>query len=123
MRYTAQKERMMKTTMQWKGYIAKIEYDPDIREFYGIVQNATSVITFYGSSVEKLEQEFENSMLEYFKVCEEKGRKPDKPYSGKFSIRLSPQIHGRIATSALQAGKSVNKWVSDTLEHSVLGNN
>ena len=110
----------MQTTIQWKGYIAKIEYDQDIRKFYGIVQNATSVITFYGSSVEELEQEFENSMLEYFKVCEESGRQPDKPYSGKFSVRLTPQMHGRIVASAIQAGKSVNKWVADTLEHSLM---
>ncbi len=106
----------MQSTMTWKGYIAVIDYDPDISKFHGIVQNATSVITFYGSSVEELEREFETSMVEYFKVCEEKGKQPDKPYSGKFNVRLTPHLHGRIAVAALSNGKSINKWVADTLD-------
>ena len=109
----------MQTTMSWKGYIATIEYDPDIRKFHGIVQNANSVITFYGSSVDELECEFEASMTEYFKLCKEKGKRPDKPYSGRFNVRLTPHLHGEIAAAAIKERKSLNQWVVDTLDQSV----
>ncbi len=109
----------MQTTMTWKGYIAKIEYDPEIRKFYGIVQNANSVITFYGSSVDELELEFAASMTEYFKICKEKGKQPDKPYSGRFNVRLSPHLHGQIAAAAMKNGKSLNQWVAETLEQTL----
>ena len=109
----------MQTTMIWKGYIATIAYDPDIRKFHGIVQNANSVITFYGSSVDELEREFEASMIEYFKICKEKGKQPDKPYSGRFNVRLTPHLHGEIVAAAITAGKSLNQWVADILDQSV----
>ena len=109
----------MQTTMIWKGYIATIAYDPDIRKFHGIVQNANSVITFYGSSVDELEREFEASMTEYFKIFKEKGKQPDKPYSGRFNVRLTPHLHGEILAAAIIAGKSLNQWVADIFDQSV----
>jgi predicted HicB family RNase H-like nuclease len=112
-------EEAMQTTMNWKGYIATIEYDPGIRKFHGIVQNANSLITFYGSSVDELEREFAASMSEYFKICKEKGRQPDKPYSGRFNVRLTPLLHGEIAATAIREGKSLNQWVRETLEQTL----
>jgi len=109
----------MKAKMRWKGYVASIDYDPAIRKFYGIVQNANSVITFYGASVDELEREFAASMNEYFKICAEKGKSPDKPYSGRFNVRLAPHLHGQIAAAAMQEGKSLNQWVAENLTNSL----
>jgi predicted HicB family RNase H-like nuclease len=109
----------MQSTITWKGYIATIAYDPEIRKFYGMVQNANSVITFYGSSVDELEREFEASMTEYFNICKEKGKQPDKPYSGRFHLRLPPHLHGRIAATAMVEGKSLNQWVTEALEQTL----
>ncbi|MCF8077127.1 MAG: toxin-antitoxin system HicB family antitoxin, partial [Desulfotignum sp.] len=44
---------------------------------------------------------------------------PDKPYSGKLTLRLPPQTHAEIAQAAAQKGTSLNKWVTDTLTQSV----
>ena len=112
-------EGTMQTTISWNGYIATIEYDPSIRKFHGIVQNANSLITFYGSSVDELEREFAMSMTEYFKICKQKGKRPDKPYSGRFNVRLQPRLHGEIAATAIREGKSLNQWVTETLEQSI----
>jgi len=46
----------------------------------------------------------------------EKGKDPNKPYSGKFNLRLSPQLHSEIAAAAAKTGKSLNQWVVDELE-------
>jgi len=112
-------EETMQTTMNWKGYMATIKYDPGIRKFHGIVQNASSVITFYGASVDELEREFATSITEYFKICKEKKKRPDKPYSGRFNVRLRPRLHGEIAATAAKEGKSLNQWVTETLEQTV----
>ncbi|MDI6792236.1 MAG: type II toxin-antitoxin system HicB family antitoxin [bacterium] len=87
-------------TMEYKGYIAKIEYDPDIKLFCGTVINATPN-TFYGSSVKELEKEFVCTMEEYFKFCREKGIEPKKPYPGKFNLRITPELQrGRVVLQA-----------------------
>ncbi len=105
-------------TMEYKGYIAKIEYDPEIALFCGTVINATPN-TFYGASVGELEKEFACTMEEYFKFCREKGIEPKKPCSGDFNLSIPPELHGQIATSAASSGKSLNQWVAETLRHAV----
>ncbi|MBU0567835.1 type II toxin-antitoxin system HicB family antitoxin [bacterium] len=78
-------------TMKYKDYIARIDYDPDIKLFCGTVINATPN-TFYGPSVEELEREFACTMEEYFKFCREKGIEPKRPYSEKFNLRITPEL-------------------------------
>ncbi|MCP4683640.1 MAG: type II toxin-antitoxin system HicB family antitoxin [Desulfobacterales bacterium] len=105
-------------TMEYKGYVAKIEYDPEIRMFCGTVINATPN-TFYGGSIDELEKEFATTMEEYSKFCKEKNIEPKKPYSGKFNLRIAPGLHGQISSTAAIEGKSLNQWIADTLEHAL----
>ncbi|MCI5217758.1 MAG: toxin-antitoxin system HicB family antitoxin [Candidatus Electrothrix sp. LOE2] len=46
-------------------------------------------------------------------------RTPDKPYSGKLTLRIAPSVHAELSAAAAHAGKSLNKWVADTLEQAV----
>jgi len=105
-------------TIEYKGYIAKIELDPEIKKFCGTVINATPN-TFYGTSVKELEMEFTKTMEEYFKFCKEKNINPKKPYSGRFNLRISPELHGTISVAATTQSKSLNQWIVDTLQNAV----
>ncbi|MCD4754521.1 MAG: toxin-antitoxin system HicB family antitoxin [Deltaproteobacteria bacterium] len=42
---------------------------------------------------------------------------PEKTYSGKLTLRISPDTHASIAAAAAHAGQSINKWVAETLDH------
>jgi len=106
----------MQPTMTYKGYIAAIEYDAEMRMFHGRVVNANSIITFYGASVDELEQEFATSMNIYFKHCKEAGKSPDKPYSGRLNLRASPELHARLAVAAAEHGQSINAWAVKQLD-------
>ncbi|MBI2969131.1 MAG: toxin-antitoxin system HicB family antitoxin, partial [Gammaproteobacteria bacterium] len=44
------------------------------------------------------------------------GEKPEKPFSGKFVVRLSPELHGRLSIAAKRSKKSLNAWVTEQLE-------
>ena len=57
--------------MNYKGYIAKVEYDDENRVFTGSVINTKTVITFYGSSVDEIEKEFKASVNDYIEWCME----------------------------------------------------
>ena len=102
-------------TMNCQGYLARIDFDPEIGSFHGRVLNLNDVVNFYGKSVADLKREFEKSLDVYLEVCKENGRDPDKPYSGTFNVRVSPEDHRAISGAAVIAGTSMNRWVSETL--------
>ncbi|MCK5155195.1 MAG: pseudouridine-5'-phosphate glycosidase [Spirochaetales bacterium] len=45
---------------------------------------------------------------------------PQKTYSGKLTLRISPDTHAEIAGAAALAVKSLNKWAAETLKEGVL---
>lgn len=102
--------------MEYKGYIGKVEYDDEAGIFHGEVINLRDVITFQGDSVEELRHAFRDSVDDYLEFCEERGEEPDKPFSGKFIVRIAPELHRKIYTQAKISDKSINSWVSEVLE-------
>ena len=104
--------------MEYKNYVALIEFDSDIDMFHGRVINATPN-TFYGKSVDDLKEEFRTTIEEYLEFCKEKGLEPARPYSGKFNLRISPELHRDIAMEAVKSGKSLNSWIAEHLEQSI----
>lgn len=79
--------------MAYKGYLAKVEVDDDADIFHGEVINIRDVVTFQGRAVEELRQAFQDSVKDYLAFCAERGEEPDKPFSGRFVIRLAPEVH------------------------------
>ncbi|WP_304459456.1 type II toxin-antitoxin system HicB family antitoxin [Alicyclobacillus sendaiensis] len=102
--------------MTYKGYMAHVEYDDEAKVFHGEVINTRDVITFQGRSVDELEQAFRDSVDDYLDFCRERGEEPEKPYSGQFVVRVSPDVHRDIALAAKRAGKSMNAWIAECLE-------
>lgn len=101
--------------MNYKGYIGKVEYDDENRIFTGSVINLRTVITFQGSSVDEIEQEFKASVDDYLAWCAEDGIAPERPYSGKFNVRLSPELHQKAVTGAKILGISLNSFVEKSV--------
>jgi predicted HicB family RNase H-like nuclease len=102
--------------MIYKGYTASIEFDEESEIFFGKVVDIKDVITFQADSVEGLKNEFKNSIEDYIEFCEQKKREPEKPYSGKFNIRINPDLHRKIAIKAAKEHKSINDLVIDALQ-------
>ena len=77
------------------------------------------VITFQGRTVKELKKAFKESVDDYLEFCEERGEKPDKPFSGKFVVRISPELHHKVYVKAQESGKSLNSWVNEVLDKTV----
>ncbi len=65
--------------MEYKGYLAHVEFDNEAAIFHGEVRNTRDVITFQGQSVEELKKAFEDSVEDYLAFCAERGEAPDQP--------------------------------------------
>lgn len=107
-------------TMEYNGFVAQIEYDEDIDSFCGNVVNISSPITFYGKTTEELRREFASSVQTWLDVCKERGIEPEKPYSGRVTVRMPPATHRLIAMAAAASGKSLNAWVVDALKNTAI---
>lgn len=97
--------------MEYKGYLGDVTFDSDAHIFHGEVLNTRDVITFQGKTVDELELAFQESIDDYLEWCLEDGVEPEKPYSGKFNLRISPELHKEIAITAKKMKLSINKFV------------
>lgn len=70
---------------------------------------------YRSETVVQLTEDFHNAIDHYLADCEKEGLVPAKPYSGKLTLRVSPNVHAEIAAAAAHSGKSINKWLADTL--------
>ena len=105
--------------MEYKGYIGKVEFDDEANVFHGEVINLRDVITFEADTVTKLQKAFRDSVADYLEFCAKRGEEPEKPFSGKFMIRVEPSLHRELVIRARLRNVSLNSWVHDTLEQAV----
>ena len=106
--------------MTYIGYSARVEFDDDDMIFFGQVIGIRDVVTFEGESVKEIEKAFHDSVDDYLNMCKERSEEPDKPFSGRFLVRISPDIHRKIHMSAKKAGLSINAWLNQNL-HELTG--
>ena len=106
------------TTMTQDGYMATVELDEEAGLFHGEVINTRDVLTFQGRTLDELRTAFADTIADYVAWCRERGKEPERPYSGNFTVRLSPELHRRIASMAARQHKSINAFVADALERS-----
>ena len=106
--------------MEYKNYLAKVEFDENANIFHGEVVNIRDVVTFQGKSVTELRQAFQDSIEDYLEFCAERGEEPDKPFSGRFTILLTPEQHRNIIIAADKAGNRIENWVVSVLEKAAM---
>lgn len=104
-------------TMTHKGYAAKVEYSEDDGCFVGHIAGIRDIVGFHGKSVRELRAAFVEAVEDYLATCDRLGQSPNRPYSGKFQLRLAPEIHARAAMTAEAEGKSLNTWAADVIQH------
>ncbi len=97
--------------MEYKGFIGSVEFDSDAKIFHGDIINTRDVITFQGTSVAEIEKAFHESVDDYLEWCNQENMEPEKPFSGKFNLRLKPELHREAAIAARKLHMSLNSFV------------
>ena len=105
--------------MSLDGYNAKIEYDADLDMFRGEILGLNGGADFYGKNAKELRAEFKQSLQVFLDVCREKGLEPRRNYSGKYNLRISPELLEKLAIVAQTEGKSINTLAQEALQQRV----
>ncbi len=103
----------MSKPMTHKGYSARIEYSDEDGCFVGRIAGIRDIITFHGESVREIKHAFEEAVDFYLESCAARGEAPNKPFTGRFVVRVSPELHRAIAMAAKRDHKSINAWVAE----------
>ena len=93
-------------------YHATIEYDADLDMFRGEILGLNGGADFYGKNPKELRTEFKRSLQVFLEV--------KRHFSGKFNLRISPQLHEKLAIAAQAKGKSINALTQEALETSLV---
>jgi len=105
----------MANTLEYKGYMAKVDYSVEDHVLFGKIEGICDLVTFESESIGDIESEFQKSVDGYLAFCEKKGKQPDKAYSGTFNVRISRQLHREVAARAVRDGDSLNRAVENAI--------
>lgn len=105
----------MQNLLNIDGHQAVIAYDPEINLFRGEFINLNGGADFYAATVDELHREARQSLKTFLDVCREQGIEPVRRYSGKFNVRIKPELHAAAVAAAAAAGISLNEWVSQAI--------
>lgn len=103
-------------TLNYKGYIGSVAFSEKDNVFFGKIEGINGLVNFEGESVKELIQAFHEAVDDYLEYCKEEGIEPQKSYSGTLNIRISPDVHSKIAMLAKEAGVTINRYIKKALE-------
>ena len=106
-------------TLQYKGFLGSVEFSEADGVFFGKIEGINALVNFEGESVKELTDAFHEAVEDYLIFCEEEGIEPHKSYSGALNVRLTPDIHSRVAALAKQTGVSINAFIRKAVENQI----
>ena len=81
-----------------------------------VLQGINDLVTFESETVQELKDAFCYMVNEHIKDCEVENIPIEKSYKGSFNIRLTPDLHRRVARYAKMHGTSLNTFVKEAIE-------
>ncbi|SDJ70292.1 Predicted nuclease of the RNAse H fold, HicB family [Lachnospiraceae bacterium G41] len=106
---------MIGNILEYKGYHSKIEYDAESKVLRGKIEGVSDFIDFETDDIADVENQFHQAVDDYIEFCKEVGKKPEKEYKGMFNVRISPDLHKKLAICALKDGETLNSEVEKAI--------
>lgn len=69
--------------IEYRGYYGSVEIDFKDKILHGKIVGISDYITYEGSTVEELENDFIAGVESYLEACEQSGKVPEKSFPGK----------------------------------------
>ena len=107
----------MINSLSYDGFTANIHYSPADEVFFGKLIGVNDLVTFEGTSVEELKQGMKEAVEDYVETCKALGKSPEKSYKGVFNVRVSSDLHKKIALLASQYDVTLNDFVKSVLQY------
>lgn len=102
-------------------YTYRVTWSEEDKEYVGLCAEFPS-LSWLSKTPESALKGIRNIVAEIIKDMKENGEEIPKPianknYSGKFMVRVPPEVHRNLAIQAAESGVSINRLVSSRLSH------
>jgi len=111
----------MNNIMEYKGYCGTVEFSAADDVLFGKVLGINSLISYEGSSIQGLKEDFKLAVDDYIEACEEKAVEPERAYKGNFNVRVSPELHRNLVIYSASHGQTLNSTVEEAIKRHVMG--
>lgn len=106
--------------LRYKGYTGSVEFSEEDNCLFGKVQGLRgTLISYEGSTIEEIREDFEGAVDDYLASCEARGIEPAKPYSGRLVLRMPSELHGLVAAAASAAGTTINEYINRAVSNEI----
>ena len=106
----------MNNTMEYKGYIGSVEFSETDQILFGKVQGIRSLISYEGTTVSELIEDFQGAVDEYLDLCLSENIAPEKAFKGSFNVRFKDaDLHKKAAVYAYNHNVSLNSVVEESV--------
>ena len=103
---------------EYKGYKGSVEYSKEDNCLFGKVQGMSKALILYeGQTLEELRKDFEAGVDSYLEGCKADGVEPAKPYSGRLNLRMSSELHSRVAAFVAASGTTINDFINRAIKN------
>ncbi|RLD19810.1 MAG: toxin-antitoxin system HicB family antitoxin [Bacteroidetes bacterium] len=106
----------MTDKLKHKEFIGSVHFSSEDDVFYGKVEGINDLVTFEGSTVQKLKSAFKEAVEDYVDLCESIGKQAFKSFKGSFNVRIKPELHSKAFERAVMEGKTLNQFVQESIE-------
>jgi predicted HicB family RNase H-like nuclease len=102
--------------LHFREYVGSIGYDSSENMFFGKVMYINDAILFSSDTIEGLALDFENVIEDYLSLCEKEGLQPNKPMSGVFNVRTSPENHYCLSVISKREKTTLNNVLNEAIK-------
>jgi predicted HicB family RNase H-like nuclease len=104
--------------LEYKGYKGSVEYSKEDNCLFGKVQGMSKALILYeGQTLDELRKDFEEGIDSYIEGCKADGIEPAKPYSGKLNLRMSSELHSKVAAFVASTGITINDFINKAIRN------
>lgn len=106
--------------LRYKGYTGSVEFSDADNCLYGKVQGLKkALISYEGRTIDEIRDDFESAIDCYLESCAQRGVEPVRPFNGKFVVRMSSEMHTRLAEIAASTGTTINDFINKAIAHEI----
>jgi predicted HicB family RNase H-like nuclease len=105
------------SVIRYRDYQGSVDFE-DGRLIIRIL-HLDDFITTEIDSASQAEAAFAGLVDDYLATCAELDKEPCRPFKGSFNVRVSPELHRRVAMAAAEVNETMNAWIAKALEAGV----
>lgn len=106
----------MDNLLSYKGFHGSVEVSIRDGVMHGKILHIADLVTYEAATIPELDREFQAAVDDYLDTCKQLGKSPDKPCSGAFNVRTTPQLHKKLGVIAVSQGATLNHIANQAFE-------